>query len=145
MKLNLGRERQNRSKVVSIWESSRSCSLDTANLIFSTLDITIGSQKAAGPIGEPRRQKPDLEMGTSGGGGGGRGLLEASAPCGIKRSDFDLLRIKPLEGPSSSTISRALSKSSGEPHRVPSSKYQTLMCKFHHGITARNKPIVQRK
>ena len=39
MKLNLGKERQNRSKVVSIWESSRSRSLDTANLIFSTLDI----------------------------------------------------------------------------------------------------------
>ena len=98
MKLNLGRERQNHSRVVSVWESSRSCSLDTAVLIFSTFDMTIGSQKVAGPIGETTSCDGDF---------GGRGLLDASPPCGMKRSDFDLLRIKPLEGLSSSTISSA--------------------------------------
>ena len=60
----------------------------------------------------------------------GRGLQELSPSLGMKRRDFAWLRWSPLAGPSSSTILRALSRSFGVPHRVPSSRYQTLIFKL---------------
>ena len=64
------------------------------------------------------------------GGPDGRGLQELSPSLGMKRRDFAWLRWSPLAGPSSSTILRALSRSFGVPHRVPSSRYQTLIFKL---------------
>ena len=128
--IELGRERQERRSVISIWESSRSCSLFTAALIFSTLLLTEDSQKFAGPIGEPRREKPDLVIGIS----VGRGLLELSAFSGIKWRDLDLFNFSPLQGPSISSIFRAHIRSSAQPHKVPSSRYQALIIRFRTSL-----------
>ena len=47
--------------------------------------------------------------------------------CNYKR-DFPLLSLRPLLGPSSSTIASAAFSSSAVPQRVPSSKYHELIC-----------------
>ena len=78
--LNFGKERQEERRLVSIWESSRSCRLATAAQIFSTLFATMDSLTEMGRCNrEPRRQKFNLVVGIS----EGRGLLELSASPGI--------------------------------------------------------------
>ena len=57
------RARQERRRIVSIWESSRSGSMAKQSLTFSTLCRRKASQKAAGPTGQPRREKPPLMRG----------------------------------------------------------------------------------
>ncbi len=74
-------------------------------------------------MGQPRRVKPSLVVGMS----EGRGLLEGSASSAMYRSDLARFSLSPRAGPSCSTILRAAAKSSGEPHRVPSSRYQALI------------------
>ena len=49
---------------------------------------------------------------------------------GTNNKDLLLLRWRPLEGPSSSIIFKAFNRSSPEPQRVPSSRYQTFINKL---------------
>ena len=106
-RLNFDRARQERRRVISIYESSRSWSLDTADLIFYTLFMVVSSQNTGGHTvhvwGHPAsRTQIRLNMGAL----GGMVLQEALASLGTKRSDLALLSFNPLAGPSSSMISR---------------------------------------
>ena len=56
----------------------------------------------------------------------GRGEREASASTGMKRRDFARFRCSPTEGPSSSIMLSAAARSSGDPIKVPSSRYHAL-------------------
>ena len=78
-KETLGRARHERRRAVSIWESCRSDSLARDSFTFSTFVEKVLSQKEEGPIGQPRREKPPLVIGMS----GGRGLLEGSVSSGM--------------------------------------------------------------
>ena len=51
---------------------------------------------------------------------------EASAPGGINSKDLLWFRCSPRAGPSSSTMCREAARSSGEPTKMPSSRYQAL-------------------
>ena len=61
------------------------------------------------PIGQPRREKPILEVGIS----VGRGEVEMSASAGVCKRDFPRLRWSPTVGPSLSTMLRAAAKLAG--------------------------------
>ena len=76
-------------------------------------------------MGLPRRVKPHREIGMS----DDNGDWEASMSSGMKRRDLELLRWRPTEGLSLSMIPSAVMRFSGEPTRLPSSKY--------HGFKAR--------
>ena len=60
----LGRARHEHRRAVSIWESCRSDSLARDSFTFSTRLQKVKSQKEEGPIGQPRRVKPTLVVGT---------------------------------------------------------------------------------
>ena len=111
-------------------ESCMSRNTPKDSLILPTLTWSTSSQKEEGPIGQPRRQKPPRTTGTS----GGREEEEASQSLGMKRRDFSLLRWRPTEGPSDSTMWRAAERSPGGPTRVPSSRYQAF--KAREGTSA---------
>ena len=70
----------------------------------------------------PRRVKPHREIGIS----DGNGDWEASTSSGMKRRDLERLRWRLTEEPSFSMIPSAVMRSSGEPTRVPSSKYHVF-------------------
>ena len=53
-----------------------------------------------------------------------------SPALGMKRINLLVLRWRPTEGPSDSTIWRATEKSPGEPTRVPSSRYQAFKARL---------------
>ena len=90
---------------------------------FFTLPRTVEAQKVGEPMGQPSRTKPSLVTGMS----DGRGLRPKSSSLGMKSRDFALFRFSPLVGLSSSMMLIAFIKSSGDPQRVPSSRYHTLI------------------
>ena len=120
---NLGKDRQERRSEVAMCESSRSPSLSVESWIFLTLFSKTSSQNSVGPIGTPKSSKPDEVEGISEGSGLG-GWTELG---GTNSKDFARLRCRPRAGPSCSTMWSAVARLSGEPHRVPSSRYQALM------------------
>ena len=63
-------------------------------------------------MGQPRRQNPARVTGIS----GGRGDREASQSLGMKRRDLPLLRWRPTEGPSVSTMRSAAERSPRRAH-----------------------------
>ena len=73
-------------------------------------------------MGQPRRVKPRLVMGIS----GGRGEQEALAFSGMNSKDFVLLSLRPSDGPSDSMMLRVAAMSCGEPTKLPSSKYHAF-------------------
>ena len=100
-------------------------------------------------MGQPRRVKPPRVVGMS----DGREESEASDSSGMKGRDFARFRWSPTEGPSSSIIRSAAARSSGDPIRVPSSRYQAfrtrtgtsvLMCSTT-GCSARENPNGSRR
>ena len=74
-------------------------------------------------MGLPSRTKPSLHIGIS----EGRGLVKERSAGGMYKRHLLRLRCRPREGPSASMMERALSKSAGGPHSVPSSRYQQLI------------------
>ena len=96
------------------------------SLTFFTLFNTAELQNCDGPTGQPRREKPSLTKGISGG-----SELESEA-VGLeeKRSDLALLSINPLGGPSCSMMAKAEERSDGAPTRVPSFKYHLLILRL---------------
>ena len=62
MKLNLGKERQERRRVVSIWESSRSRRLATAVLIIPTRLATAEISRANGGPKETKSGSGDGDL-----------------------------------------------------------------------------------
>ena len=101
---------------------SRPCLVELSMRIAPLLPASRRSphSRMGGPMGQPKRVKPWRVMGMS----DGRGEREASASTGMKRRDF--ARFSPTEGPPSSIMLRAAARSSGDPIRVPSSRYHTL-------------------
>ena len=121
-KETLGSARQERRRVDSNCASSMSRRAPKETFNFCSLVLKCSSQKSGGPIGQPRRENPRRAMGMS----GGRVDREASAPGGINSKDLLWFRCSARAGPSSYTMCRAAARSSGEPTKVPSSRYQAL-------------------
>ena len=88
--------------------------------MLETLLRMTSSQKVGRPMGHPGRENPWHVTGMS----EGSGEREASSSSGMKRSDLLRLRLRPSAGPSRSMMLRAAASWSGEPIRVPSSRYQ---------------------
>ena len=84
--------------------------------------FTDDSQKAEGPIGDPSRVNPSDVVGIL-----QRRGWNAEELDGAKTRHLALLRKRPREGPSDSMMVRAVAKSSGVPHKVPSSKNQAFI------------------
>ena len=84
--------------------------------------FTDDSQKAEGPIGDPSRVNPSDVVGIL-----QRRGWDAEELDGAKTRHLALLRKRPREGPSDSMMVRAVAKSSGVPHKVPSSKNQAFI------------------
>ena len=121
-KETFGRARHERRSVDSSWESPSSCRAPREVLTLVTLFWNTCSQKEGGPIGQPRREKPQRVMGMS----DGSGDWVASASSGMKSRDLPLLRWRPTDGPSRSMMCSAVARSYGWPMRVPLSRYQVL-------------------
>ena len=113
-----GKARQDFKSVVSICESCRSDKKVRVCLSFVIVFRSRELQKEAEPIGKPSKTRPSLVIRISGGSG--------ESSLGIKSNELLRFRERPYVGASSSMTDRAKLRSSGEPQRVSSSRYQAF-------------------
>ena len=118
----LGRERHEQRRVASICESCKSLNLWRPSCTFLILASADIKQYSGDPRGKPSRENPSDVTGIS-----ERKGWFMEEPAGANIKDFDRLRSKPRGGPSASIIERAAARSSGDPHKVSSSRYQALI------------------
>ena len=85
------KERQDLRRVVCTCESPMSPNHPKALQIFATLSRMEASRKQSEPMGEPRRQKPELVIGIS----EGRVLLHMSSPGGNVEERLATIQTQP--------------------------------------------------